>query len=80
MNDRTSAGALNGSPLCHLILLEILGLFEDFFVDLVAVDGRLAVFGQKDNEIHFQLGFGVVALAPIGVFGFVVNHLLYGFG
>lgn len=36
-----------------LVFLEVFGLLEDLFVDLVAVDGGIAVIGQQDNQISF---------------------------
>lgn len=45
----SNASAVSGAPRSALILLEILGLFEDVFVDLVAVDGWVAVFGQQHD-------------------------------
>ena len=62
------------------MFLKIFCLLEDFFVDLVAVDGRIAVLGEEDDEIDLELGLDVVALAPVGVFGFVVYDCFYLLG
>ena len=38
-----------------LILLEILGLFKDLFVNLIPVYRRVTVLGQKNNQISLKL-------------------------
>ena len=50
-----------------MILLKVLRLFEDLFVDLVAVDGWVAVLCEEHDEVDFQLGLDVRARAPVGV-------------
>ena len=48
----------SGSP----VLLEVLRLLEDLLVHLIAIDRRIAVLGEQDDEVHFELGFDVGAL------------------
>lgn len=62
-----------------LILLEILRLLKDFFVDFIPVYGRIAVLGKQDDQIDFQFGLDIVAFAPVCIRGLVVDndfHLL----
>jgi hypothetical protein len=59
-----------------LVHLEVLGLLEDFLVDLVAVDRRETVVCQLDDLFHFQLGLDVAALEPVYELGFVVDDVL----
>jgi hypothetical protein len=46
------------------MLLKALRLLEDLLVHLIAIDRRIAVLGEQDDEVHFELGFDVGALAP----------------
>ena len=38
------------------------------------------MFAEEEDEIHLQLGLDVGSLAPVGVFGLVVDHGLHCFG
>jgi hypothetical protein len=74
---RQRDAASESSPL---ILLKVLRLFKDLFVDLIAVHGRIAVLGEEEDQVDFEPGFDVGALAPGGVFGFVVDDRLHLLG
>ncbi len=79
MTEMSIDPALVKINLSLLVLFEILGLLEDVFVDFVAVDRRIAVFGEKNDQVDLEFGFDVVALAPVGVLGFIIDddfHLL----
>ncbi len=65
-----------GSIRCRrlaLIFFEILGLFENVLLDLVAVDRWVAMFGQQNDKVDLELSLDVVSLAPVGVLGFVID-------
>ncbi len=43
--------------LLFLVLLKVLSLLKTLFVDFVAVDRRVAVLCEQDDQIRFQFGF-----------------------
>jgi hypothetical protein len=76
------------NPLCNallascdfifLILLEILSLLKDLFINLISIDRRVTIISQEHDEVDFELGLDI-ALAPAGVSGLVINYYFYGF-
>ena len=62
------------------ILLKVLRLLEDLSIDFVSINGRILVFGQEEDEAHFELGLDAVLFIPIGVLGFIIDLYFDLFG
>ena len=61
------------------MFLKVLSLFEDLFIDLVAVDRGVSMVREHDDEVHLQFSLDVGALAPVGILGLVVDNDFYLF-
>ena len=59
------------------MLLEVLGLFENFFVDLITVHTWIVLLSKQYNKINLQFGLDAVELDPVGEFRLFVDHGLH---
>ncbi len=64
---------LPGAPSSHPVLFEILSLLKNLFVDLVAINRWVGLYGEKQDKIHLQFNLEIFALIPVGTFEFIIN-------
>ena len=58
------------------VFLEVLRLLENLLIDFVAIDRRVAVSGQHQNQPDLEFCLDIGALIPVGVLHLVIDHKL----
>ena len=57
---RHGEGSYSSDPFTGLssrmVFLKILRLFENFLLDLIAIDGRIPILGEEDDEVDLEFG------------------------
>ncbi len=62
--------------LSSIIFLEILRLFQNLLEYFIIRHGRITIFGQNQNQIHFQFRLYVITGGPVRVLGLIRYNLL----